>query len=181
MEQNVVTLSKFLSLILRHQPEKIGIRLDENGWTAVDKLIDKLNLKMGGFDMETLEYIVENNNKKRFAFNADKTLIRASQGHSLPIDLGLQPTVPPELLYHGTGVQFIKDILQTGLQKQNRQHVHLSSNTETARNVGSRKGKPCIITIDAGKMHRDGHVFYLSENHVWLTDSVPPSFFVKVE
>ena len=181
MNKNVVQLSKLLSLVLRHQPDVIGIRLDENGWTPVDQLVTRMRLKVKDFDLETLGFIVDTNNKKRFAFNNDKTLIRASQGHSVDIELGLKPHVPPAVLYHGTAISNMPSILKTGLQKQQRNHVHLSETIETARVVGSRKGKPSIITIDAAAMHQQGLAFYLSENHVWLTNEVPATYFLSFD
>ncbi len=168
--------SKFLSLILRHQPEKIGIRLDKSGWASVSELLDQLNANGHPITMELLEEIVATNNKKRFAFNDDHTQIRASQGHSLDIDPDLAPVIPPALLYHGTAEQNRESIFTSGLQKRNRQHVHLSDNTETARNVGARHGKPLVLLVNAAQMQKDGFVFFLSANHVWLTNEVPPAY-----
>lgn len=169
-------ISKFLSLILRHKPEQIGITLDENGWTSVAILLEKINVDKYSLSMEELEEIVATNNKKRFAFNEDKTLIRANQGHSVHIDLALQPKEPPSYLYHGTVEKFMESIREKGLIKGSRQHVHLSADKETAINVGSRRGKPIILIIKSGEMHAQNHTFYQSENGVWLTDSVPTEF-----
>ena len=172
-------LSKFLSLVLRHKPEQIGIELDKNGWVNVEELIDKINsnsTRGTKIDFEILSHVVATNDKKRFAFNSDKTKIRASQGHSLKIDLGYQDTMPPEILYHGTGQKSIDSILKMGINKRNRQHVHLRSDIQTATKVGQRHGKLVILEIAAQKMHSNGHKFYLSENNVWLTDFVPVEY-----
>ena len=167
-------IGKFLSLILRHQPEKIGLQLDENGWALISDILKKSNLK---FTFEELEEIVVTNDKKRFSFNNDKTKIRANQGHSLKtIDLNLKAQVPPKLLFHGTVERFIPSIRLEGLQKMKRQHVHLSPDNETAIKVGSRRGKPIILSIKALEMQTRGYQFYKSENGVWLTDNVPSEF-----
>lgn len=176
MKKELKQLSKFISLVLRHKPEEIGLELDANGWADTDELIRKINEKGGGLTLPLLEEIVATNDKKRFAFNADQSKIRASQGHSVEIELGLNPVIPPSFLFHGTAAKNLPSILATGLVSQQRQHVHLSAATETARQVGSRHGKPVVLTIDSGAMYRDGHLFYLSENNVWLTDSVPRQY-----
>lgn len=175
MRQELISKSKFLSLVLRHKPEEIGLTLDENGWASVPEFLQKAKM-----DLHTLEEIVDTNEKKRFAFNEDKTKIRASQGHSIDIDLGLNPEVPPDVLYHGTSTRFLNSIMATGLEKKDRQFVHLSLNYETAYKVGSRHGKPIVLVIDSKKMDESGYIFFLSENGVWMTDSVP-SEFIKVE
>ncbi len=169
-------ISKLLSYILRHSPETISLKLDENGWADVNELMAKFDLYDKRIDFELLEYIVENNDKKRFAFNDDKTKIRANQGHSIAIELNLNETEPLEYLYHGTVEMFLSDIKTQGLQKMGRQHVHLSADRETANKVGSRRGKPVILTINSGAMHKAGYKFYLSDNNVWLTDVVPAEF-----
>lgn len=165
-----------LSLALRHKPESIGITLDKNGWTDVGLLITKMNSKGFTMTFKILCDVVENNDKKRFAFNTDKTKIRASQGHSVNIDLGYKPQVPPGVLYHGTGLQFIESILAKGLIKKNRHHVHLSEDIPTAEKVGQRKGKPIVLIIDSAQMSQEGFQFYVSENNVWLTEHVPPNY-----
>jgi len=175
-EKETKSVSKFLSLVLRHSPEKIGLKLDENGWADVNELIEKCTKKGNRLDAELLDYVVENNDKKRFAFNEDKTKIRASQGHSISVDLNLTETEPSEYLYHGTVGKFLENIKKEGLQKMSRQHVHLSKDRETAVKVGSRRGIPQILSIRSGQMHRDGFKFYLSENNVWLTDEVPTKY-----
>jgi putative RNA 2'-phosphotransferase len=180
-EKEVIRLSKFLSLVLRHQPEVIGIRLDENGWTDVALLLQQLNLHHTLVDMGTLVYVVETNIKKRFAFNDDRTRIRASQGHSVPVDLGYAPAQPPALLYHGTAVQNVNSILQEGLHKRSRRHVHLSADINTAIKVGQRHGKPQVLKVDAQRMQQDGLVLYLSANGVWLTDAVPARYISVAE
>lgn len=169
-------ISKFLSLILRHSPETIDLRLDENGWADVEELISKSARHQTPFTKEELEEIVEDNDKQRFAFNDDHSKIKANQGHSVNIQLDLAPQPPPELLYHGTVQKFLQNIQQEGLQKMSRQHVHLSEDKATAEKVGSRRGIPVILNIRSGQMHQDGIAFYLSENGVWLTDHVPVKY-----
>lgn len=168
-----VKLSKFLSLVLRHKPETIGIQLDKNGWTDVQILLQKIQQFGKAIDLKTLQAVVDNNDKKRFAFNEDRSKIRANQGHSLKIELGYTPQTPPDILYHGTVERFLESIFQTGLDKRQRHHVHLSSEIATATNVGKRRGKPVILKINTLKMHADGFLFYLSKNGVWLTEKVP--------
>jgi putative RNA 2'-phosphotransferase len=172
MNEKIITISKFLSLILRHQPQKIGLDLDKNGWANVDELLQKCSHTKHFFTLEELEIVVETNNKKRFSFNEDKTKIRANQGHSLEVDVQLKRKTPPEFLYHGTAERFVKEIRKGGIQKMKRQHVHLSDNKDTASQVGSRHGKPVVLTIRSGEMAKSGIPFFLSENGVWLTDFV---------
>ncbi len=169
-------ISRFLSLILRHKPEEIGIRLDAHGWVEVKTLLQALQKHGRTIDRQKLEEIVAENNKQRFAFDETGTRIRANQGHSVAIDLDLPASVPPDYLFHGTAESFISSIQKTGLQKQTRQHVHLSTNRDTATQVGSRHGKPCILVVRAGKMQEAGFQFYISDNGVWLTDHVPVEF-----
>ena len=169
-------ISKYLSLVLRHQPESIGISLDENGWTNVDSLLNKLQRKFRGIDLNLLKEVVATNDKKRFAFNEDETLIRANQGHSVKIDFGYIEKEPPAFLYHGTVPKFMREIKLKGLLKMSRHHVHLSFERETAFKVGSRRGVPTILTVKSGEMHQNGFAFYQSENGVWLTEHVPPKF-----
>lgn len=174
--KQLTSVSKFISLILRHKPETIGLELDANGWADTAELINKMNSNGKGITFEVLDYVVATNSKKRFAFNDDKTKIRASQGHSIAVDLQLQPVKPPAQLYHGTSVQSVSSILETGLEKRGRQHVHLSPDIETAMTVGSRHGKPAVFVVDAATMEEDGFDFYLSENKVWLTERVPVKY-----
>lgn len=169
-------LSKFLSLVLRHKPEEIDMSMDANGWVNVDELIDKCQAKGWEITFETLDNLVITNDKQRFAFNEDYSLIRARQGHSVNVDLQLQATEPLEFLYHGTVEKFIGAIQTNGLQKMQRQHVHLSKDLETAMKVGSRRGKPIILKIKAREMYRNGFTFFLSENGVWLCEQVPSQY-----
>jgi len=178
-EQHKKKLSKFLSYVLRHHPEIIDLDLDENGWANVDELIAKSTNDSQGFTFEELNEIMETNDKKRFIFNEDKTRIRANQGHSIDINLALIPQQPPEFLYHGTAQSNIESILEKGIEKRSRQHVHLSQDKETATKVGMRHGKPIILTINTLKMFEDGIKFYLSDNEVWLTDFVDAKYISK--
>lgn len=173
-------LGPFISLILRHKPEVIGITLDEHGWANVTELITGINNSGKYIDMKMLENIVATNNKKRYSFNEDKTLIRANQGHSVKVDVELQAALPPDILYHGTAEKYINDILKTGIIHKSRLHVHLSEDIETATNVGSRHGKAVILEINAKKMHEDGIVFYKSINGVWLTDNIDIKYIKKI-
>lgn len=175
-EKETIRTSKFLSLVLRHQPEVIGIVPDEQGWVEVNELLQKMRLKGIAIDFETLEHVVASNDKKRFAFNGDKSRMRASQGHSIQVDLGYRECEPPEMLYHGTATKNKEAILQEGLKKGKRHHVHLSKDIETAMKVGQRHGKPIVFEVMAQEMCREGCVFFVSENGVWLTDSVPARF-----
>lgn len=176
-EQQKKRTGKFISLILRHSPQKIGIELDASGWASVDELLIGLKRKGRSLSFAQLEELVATNDKQRYRFNDDKSRICANQGHSLKLDLQLDVIEPPDVLYHGTATRFLEQIKQQGLQKNNRHHVHLSSNTETAHKVGIRHGKPVILTIDASSMHHDGYIFYCSVNGVWLVDHVPPRYF----
>ncbi len=170
-------ISKTLSLVLRHRPEKFDLQLDKQGWCAVADLLEKFNQNGIALNQETLEEVVQSNDKKRFAFSEDGLNIRASQGHSIDIDLAYQPVIPPEILYHGTAERNLVSIFKEGLKKRNRHHVHLSADKETALNVGQRYGKPKILIIRAREMQAQGHLFYCSENNVWLTEEVAPEFF----
>ena len=171
-------VSKYMSLILRHHPETIGISLDEHGWADVEELIAGI-ARTNEFSREILEEIVRTDAKQRYAFNADKTKIRASQGHSIPVDLELKAVEPPEMLWHGTAEKYVASIEQTGLRPGSRRYVHLSRDRETARAVGSRHGRPVIYRVKSGKMYRKGFRFYCSENGVWLTILVPPEYLQK--
>lgn len=176
---DIVKNSKFLSLILRHNPEKIGVALDAHGWIEVDVLLDALARHRHRLSRSELEHIVENNDKKRFAFSEDGLRIRANQGHSTEVDLALEPATPPEFLFHGTVEKFLDAIFAEGLKKGARHHVHLSPDRETATRVGQRRGKPVILEVAAGEMHRAGYTFFVSENGVWLTDHVRPQFLER--
>ncbi|MDU1906558.1 MAG: RNA 2'-phosphotransferase [Dysgonomonas sp.] len=175
-EQDKKRIGKFLSLVLRHQPETIGIELDEQGWANVQELIEKCKNHRYHFSMTDLIEIVETNDKQRYSFNEKRNKIRANQGHSLDIDLALEAVEPPEFLFHGTATRFLSSIMEQGIVKGSRQHVHLSKDKETATKVGSRHGKPAILTIMSGNMYRNGIVFYQSDNGVWLTDYVDAKY-----
>lgn len=177
--KNMSETSKFISLILRHKPETIGITLDEHGWADVDALIEGIR-KSRPFDREMLEEIVQTDNKQRYSFNEDGTLIRANQGHSIPVDVELEAVTPPEVLWHGTGQKYVEAIDRTGLIPKSRLYVHLSGEEETAWKVGSRHGKPVLYRVHSGRMAEDGYVFYRSVNGVWLTKKVPVKYLEKV-
>lgn len=170
-------LSVFISLVLRHKPDAAGIALDGHGWADTAKLLDGIRSTGRYIDMGMLEEIVRTDEKGRYSFNEDKTLIRANQGHSLPVDVGLKQAVPPDKLYHGTAERFIGSIKSTGIKPMGRQYVHLSKDYETAVRVGGRHGKPIAIEINAAQMNQDRILFYLSENGVWLTKYVEPKYF----
>ena len=178
-EQDKKRIGKFLSLVLRHSPETIDIELDEQGWANVKELIEKCKKHRYHFSMEDLIEIVETNDKQRYAFNEKRNKIRANQGHSIDIDLALSPIKPPEFLYHGTATRFLDSIQKEGIVKGSRQHVHLSKDKETATKVGSRHGKPIVLTILSGKMDEDGILFYQADNGVWLTDYVDTKYISK--
>jgi len=169
---NLKDTSKFISLILRHKPEVIGITLDEHGWADVDKLIAGIS-KTRPIDMAILEQIVAEDEKQRYSFNEDHTLIRANQGHSIPVDVELEEKEPPEFLYHGTGEKYVASINEQGLIPKSRLYVHLSPDIDTARRVGQRHGKPVVYIVKSGEMYRDGIKFYRSVNGVWLVKEVP--------
>lgn len=169
--------SKFIALILRHKPEEIGIALDEHGWANVEELISGIS-KTQPFSMEMLEEIVSTDEKKRYSFNEDKTLIRANQGHSVRVDVELEEKTPPAVLYHGSGEKYVSSIQEQGLIPKSRLYVHLSSDIDTAIKVGSRHGKPVVYHIEAQKMAADGYKFYLSANNVWLTKIVPIEYLI---
>ena len=170
--------SKFMSLILRHKPEAIGIRLDEHGWAKVDELIAGI-AKTRKFNMEMLEEIVRTDEKQRYSFSEDKKRIRANQGHSVPVDVELEEAEPPEELWHGTGEKYESSIDAQGLIPKSRLYVHLSKDRETAVKVGQRHGKPVLYIVLSGEMRRDGYRFYLSKNGVWLTKKVPAKYLKK--
>jgi putative RNA 2'-phosphotransferase len=178
---NNTSISKFLSLVLRHKPEEIGLTLDANGWASIAELIDLAAQRGTRLSRPLIESIVAESDKQRFAISADGTKIRANQGHSVEIALGLAPQTPPEQLFHGTAARFLDSIRASGLHSASRQHVHLSTDHATAEKVGSRHGKPVVLSVASGQMARDGHVFYLSENGVWLTAAVPAEYLVHRE
>jgi putative RNA 2'-phosphotransferase len=169
-----ISTGKFIALILRHNPSVIGITLDEHGWADADELISKL-----GITRSFLEEIVRLDNKQRYTFNENGTKIRANQGQSVDVDVELEEAVPPEVLYHGTGEKFVASIDETGLLPKSRLYVHLSSDYNTAVTVGSRHGRPVVYTVDTERMVKDGFVFFLSRNGVWLTKRVPVEYLKK--
>jgi putative RNA 2'-phosphotransferase len=169
-------LSKTLSYVLRHKPKEYNLKLDAQGWVSVAELLSALRARGHSVTQEQLHEVVATNDKQRFSLSADGAKIRANQGHSVAVDLGLTPITPPELLYHGTATRFLASILKEGLRSGSRQHVHLSSNSATAVAVGSRHGKPVVLTVQAAKVHQAGGQFYLSANGVWLTAAVPPEY-----
>ena len=176
-DKNKKQKSKFLSLVLRHNPQLIDLSLDKNGWANLEELMQKATKKRKHYSQEEIEEIVKTCNKQRFSLNDDKTKIRANQGHSLKtIDLELEKVQPPEFLYHETVAKYMDAIRAKGLLKMSRQHVHMSKDIDTAINVGSRRGKPIILSLRTGDMHRAGFTFHCSKNGVWLTDSVPTEY-----
>ena len=178
--KNKDSTSKFISLVLRHHPEVVGITLDEHGWANVDELIEGIN-KTRPFNREMLEEIVRTDSKQRYSFNPEKTLIRANQGHSIPVDVELPVAVPPEYLYHGTGRKYVESINWQGLLPKSRLYVHLSPDIDTAVKVGSRHGIPVVYRVKSGKMHEDGIEFYRSVNGVWLAKMVPVEYLEKIQ
>jgi len=172
----IVATSKLLSYVLRHRPDSIGLALDSKGWAGVGDLLARLAAAGHAVDRTLLERVVADNDKRRFAFSEDGARIRASQGHSIAVDLGLVPAPPPDVLYHGTASRFLKSILAAGLRASGRHHVHLSAEVDTAKRVGARHGFPVVLRVDARRMRADGVVFYRSDNGVWLTDTVLPRY-----
>lgn len=174
-------LSVFVSLVLRHQPEAAGVTLDEHGWANVDELLEGMNRAGRNIDLEKLKQIVAEDEKGRYRFSEDGTLIRANQGHSVPVDVELEEKEPPAVLYHGTAERFMESIMEQGLKPMNRLYVHLSKDYETAVKVGKRHGTPVVLRVDTAKMSEDGEKFYLSENGVWLTKKVGREYLAPVE
>ncbi|WP_322744610.1 RNA 2'-phosphotransferase [[Phormidium] sp. LEGE 05292] len=176
----LVKISKYLSKHLRHTPEEIGITLAEGGWVSVEELMEASRKNGFLFTRAELDEVVATNDKKRFSFDDTGKLIRANQGHSVEVDLQLTPTLPPDVLYHGTGANTVASILQNGLCKMSRHHVHLTTNISTAKKVGTRHGKPVVFVVDSAAMHKDGYDFYCSENGVWLVDRVPSKYLQQL-
>ena len=170
------SISKYMSLILRHKPDVIGIELDEHGWANVNDLISGIEKNNHGFNVEMLEEIVKSDSKQRYSFNRDKALIRANQGHSIPVDVELEEKQPPEFLYHGTGEKYVESIDKIGLIPKSRLYVHLSKDIVTAEQVGKRHGKEVVYKVNAGQMYKNGYKFFLSVNNVWLTKEVPVKY-----
>ncbi len=176
MKSELVRLSKFLSRVLRHSPRSIGLTLDENGWADVEELIACAPRAHVTLTRELLEWVVAENDKQRFSFSPDRAKIRANQGHTVRVDLQLEPQAPPEILYHGTAQKFLKHIRAQGLLPGKRMHVHLSRDAETATRVGARHGAPVVLRILAAEMYARNFIFYCSANGVWLTERVPCEF-----
>ena len=176
MNKKLISTSKFISLVLRHKPEQIGLQLDAQGWAGIDDLLRLAGAAGKDISRAMLEEIVAGNDKQRFIISEDGKRIRANQGHSIEVDLALDPVAPPAVLFHGTATRFLQSIRGQGLIQGNRQHVHLSLERATAMNVGARHGLPAILEVDAARMHADGHLFYLSKNGVWLCKHVPVSY-----
>ncbi|WP_013320447.1 RNA 2'-phosphotransferase [Gloeothece verrucosa] len=173
-------ISKYLSYHLRHHPEELGLELAPGGWVEVEKLLAACLEAQFPLTREELEEVVTNNDKQRFSFDQTKTLIRANQGHSVPVDLQLTSLAPPEILYHGTSTKAVPSILSQGLLKMARHHVHLSTTIEAARKVGQRQGKPVVFELDAAAMYQAGYQFFVSENGVWLVETVPPAYLRQI-
>jgi putative RNA 2'-phosphotransferase len=178
MDKQLTSISKFLSLILRHQPEAIGLRLDPHGWARIDELMAAAETHGSSFDEDLLLRVVHENDKQRFTISPDGLYIRANQGHSIEVDLQLHRRPPPPELYHGTVARFLESIRKQGLLKGVRQYVHLSSDRRTARTVGARRGTPIVLTVRSGELHERGDSFSLSANGVWLIDHVPAEFLI---
>ncbi len=172
----LIDISRYMCLILRHKPGVIGITLDSHGWADTRKLVEGIAKKHSGFNMEMLEEIVRTDNKQRYSLSGDKTRIRANQGHSVPVDVELKKADPPEILYHGTAEKYAASIRREGIISKQRLYVHLSKDEATAVTVGKRHGKPVVFEVKSGEMQRDGYEFFLSENGVWLTKRVPASY-----
>jgi putative RNA 2'-phosphotransferase len=176
MDDRIVRASKFMSLVLRHRPDKIGLTLDANGWAKVSDLVA---CSRGGnvrLSLDLIQEVVATNDKQRFVLSEDGERIRASQGHSISIDLALVPREPPDILFHGTASRFVSSIRQQGLLRGKRHHVHLSLESATALKVGQRHGKPVVLTVQSGRMWQAGIAFFCSDNGVWLTEWVAPEF-----
>lgn len=175
-ETRIVKVSKYLSKHLRHSPERLGLVLEPGGWVLVETLLRACAEARFALSREELDAVVRTSDKQRFSFSDDGVRIRANQGHSTPVDLQLEPALPPDVLYHGTGAGSVEAIRREGLVKGRRHHVHLSAEIETARTVGARHGRPHVFTVAAAHLAAEGHLFFLSANGVWLTDSVPPAY-----
>ena len=176
MPRDLVRTSKFLSYVLRHEPESLGLSLDPQGWVQIEDLVQAARRRGRFLDRPLLEQVVQQDEQTRFSFSEDGTRIRANYGHSVPVDLELPAAEPPAHLYHGTAARFIEAIRGQGLIAGSRQHVHLSPDRPSARQVGSRHGRPVVLVVEAAAMHRDRHRFYLTESGIWLTDHVPAAY-----
>lgn len=174
-------ISRYIALLLRHHPEKAGLCLDEHGWVEVEALIQGVRRRYPEFDRAVLDEIVARDSKQRYAYNQDKTCIRANQGHSIPVDVELKQALPPTILYHGTGEKYVESIQKVGLIPKSRLYVHLSTDIQTAIQVGKRHGQPVVYQIDTQQMIHDGFIFYISANHIWLTKAVPVQYLKIIE
>ncbi|TQV72242.1 RNA 2'-phosphotransferase [Aliikangiella marina] len=178
---NLKQYSKFLSYVLRHKPEEIDLKLDDNGWADIESLIEKARNQGKHYSFELIHKIVEDNDKQRFAISEDGRKIRANQGHSIKVELDLRAIEPPTILLHGTAQKNLSAIREEGLSKKDRHHVHLTENKQTALAVGQRYGKVVLLQIDSGSMHKEGFSFYRSDNNVWLVDSVPAEYISEID
>ena len=180
-KKRLVKLSKFLSYILRHNPEMLDLQLDSAGWVKINALIEAINTRDESVTIDEIKNIVELNDKQRFSISGDGCFIRANQGHTVKVELGYAIVEPPCFLYHGTGEKSVDSIRKDGLVKKERHHVHLSPDIETAAKVGQRKGKPVVLTVKAREMYLDKHEFFCTDNKVWLTADVPPEYIIFPE
>ncbi len=178
---DLIKVGRYISYLLRHHPEEAGLTLDEHGWADVNELINAVAQTYAGFSRTELDEIVATNNKKRYSYSEDGLRIRANQGHSVKVDVELEDKTPPPVLWHGTAERFVESIQEQGLVSGSRLYVHLSVDTDTARIVGKRHGKPVIFRVDCKRMTEDGYKFYLSVNGVWLTKEVPAQYLTLVE
>jgi putative RNA 2'-phosphotransferase len=178
-EEKRIRCSKFLALILRHQPESVGLTLEPEGWAPIDDVLNACHKKNRALTFSELEELLALDEKKRYSLDESRTKIRANQGHSTAVELTFEERTPPDILYHGTVERFLPSIFEQGLKPGSRHHVHLTESLETAQKVGARRGKPVILTVDAKAMSQARHRFYISENDVWLTDAVPPVFLTR--
>lgn len=174
-------ISRYIALLLRHHPEKAGLCLDEHGWVEVEALIQGVRRRYPEFNRAVLDEIVARDSKQRYTYNQDKTCIRANQGHSIPVDVELKQALPPTILYHGTGEKYVESIQKVGLIPKSRLYVHLSTDIQTAIQVGKRHGQPVVYQIDTQQMIHDGFIFYISANHIWLTKAVPVQYLKIIE
>ena len=174
-------ISRYIALLLRHHAEKAGLCLDEHGWVEVEALIQGVRRRYPEFNRAVLDEIVARDSKQRYAYNQNKTCIRANQGHSIPVDVELKQALPPTILYHGTGEKYVESIQKVGLIPKSRLYVHLSTDIQTAIQVGKRHGQPVVYQIDTQQMIHDGFIFYISANHIWLTKAVPVQYLKIIE
>jgi putative RNA 2'-phosphotransferase len=179
-DARLIKISKYLSKHQRHQPERLELALRPGGWVPVADLLAACARHTFPLSRVELDEVVARNNKRRFSFDSTGNLIRANQGHSVAVDLQLEPVEPPAVLYHGTGHGTTETIAREGLRKMARHHVHLSGDRETARAVGARHGRPVVFAVDAAAMRHGGHLFYRSDNGVWLVDYVPPEYLRRL-